>query len=275
MVLRRTSVPPRNCSREFVFSWIPILAAVFLCSVAFGQKPEFDFFPEFRNVFTVKVRADNPSVTNDEILERYASALKAEGVTDSEIARRTKLIATERPALESDYWNRYYSDPQSNFNRAPNAFLMEMVSGRIPGTALDYAMGSGRNSIYLVQQGWKVWGFDPADAAVALAQKRAKELGLTLNTAAARDSEYEFGKERFDLILFSWAMPFVPVQRVVDALKPGGMVVMEAAVDYVGRNGMLKMFDALKIVRYEIVRTKADFYERQEIEVLRLVAIKP
>jgi hypothetical protein len=53
------------------------------------------------------------------------------------------------------------------------------------------------------------------------------------------------------------------------------MVVMEAAVDYVGRNGMLKMFDALKIVRYEIVRTKADFYDRQEIEVLRMVAIKP
>lgn len=150
-----------------------------------------------------------------------------------------------------------------------------MVSGRTPGTALDYAMGAGRNSIYLAQQGWKVWGFDPVDAAVALAQKRAKELGLTLNTAAVWDSEYEFGNERFDLILFSWAMPFVPVQRVVDALKPGGMVVMEGAVDYVGRNGMLKMFDALKIIRYEIVRTKADFYERQEIDVLRMVAIKP
>ena len=39
---------------------------------------------------------------------------------------------------------------------------------------------------------------------------------------------------------------------------------MECAADYVGRNGMLKMFDALQITRYEIVRTKADWYNRIE-----------
>jgi integrase len=37
-----------------------------------------------------------------------------------------------------------------------------------------------------------VWGFDPADAGVALAQKRAKELRLTLQTAAVSDSEYDY-----------------------------------------------------------------------------------
>jgi protein-L-isoaspartate O-methyltransferase len=72
-----------------------------------------------------------------------------------------------------------------------------------------------------------VWGFDPAEAGVAIAQRQAKDLGLTLHTSAVRDSEYDFGKERFDLILFSWTMPFVPVQKVQDSLKPGGIVVME------------------------------------------------
>jgi SAM-dependent methyltransferase len=177
--------------------------------------------------------------------------------------------------LESDYWNRYYSDPESKFNRRPNGFLMEIAEGRPPGVALDYGMGSGRNAIYMAQLGWQVWGFDPADAAVALAQQRAKDLGLTLNTASVRDSEYEFGKERFDLILFSWSMPLIPVQRVVDSLKPGGIVVMEVAVDFVGRNEMLKMFDTLLIERYEIVRGKADFYDRQEVNLLRMVARKP
>jgi len=120
-----------------------------------------------------------------------------------------------------------------------------------------------------------VWGFDPADAGVALAQKRAKELGLTLHIEAVRDSEYDFGKERFDLVLFSWTMPLVPVQKVVDSLKPGGIVVMECGADFVGRNEMLHMFDALQIVRYEIVRAKSDFYDRRETDVLRLVARKP
>jgi SAM-dependent methyltransferase len=160
--------------------------------------------------------------------------------------------------LETDYWNRFYLDDKSNFSKAPNAFLVQVIQGKPPGAALDYAMGQGRNAIYLAGLGWRVSGFDPAGAAVAIAQTRAKELGLTLDTAAVRDSEYDFGKERFDLILFSWSMPLIPVKKVLDSLRPGGMVVMECAADYVGRNGMLKMFDDLQIVRYEIVRAKAD-----------------
>ncbi len=77
------------------------------------------------------------------------------------------------------------------------------------------------------------------------------------------------------MIVFSWSMPLVPVEKVVDALKPDGIIVMECATHFVGRNGMLKMFDALKIVHYEVVHTKADFDNRMETEVLRLIATKP
>ncbi len=255
-----------------------LVATLMHSTLAFGQKPEYDFYLEFRNSFTPKVRAENPSLllTNEEIVEKYAAKLKGEGVTESEIARRTRLIRTERPLLEADYWNRFYTDSNANFNKAPNGFLKQIVEGRPPGAALDYGMGQGRNAIYLASLGWEVWGFDPADAGVASAQKRAKELGLTLHTAAVSDSEYDFGKERFDLILFSWTMPLVPIEKVVDSLKPGGIVVMECGLDFVGgRNEMLHMFDALQIVKYEIVRAKSDFYDRRETDVLRLVARKP
>jgi hypothetical protein len=56
-------------------------------------------------------------------------------------------------------------------------------------------------------------------------------------------------KQRFDLILFSWAMPLIDVKRVVGSLKPGGFVVVDCAVDYVSRNGILKKFDDLRIER--------------------------
>lgn len=188
-------------------------------------------------------------------------------LTKAEAAGFEVLVTTDR--------NIGYLDDKSNFSREPNGFLVQVLQGRPTGAALDYAMGEGRNAIYLASLGWSVSGFDPADAAVAIAQKRAKELGLTLDTSAVRDSEYEFGKERFDLILFSWSMPLIPVEKVVDSLKPGGVIVMECATHFVGRNGMLKMFDALKIVRYEVVRAKADFDHRMETEVLRLIATKP
>lgn len=258
---------------------LAVLVTTLLCAVlGFGQKPEYDFYPEFRNSFTPKLRAENPSVllTNDEIAERYAAKLRSEGVAENEVTRRTKLIRTERNLLEADYWNRFYTDSNANFNKAPNSFLRQMVEGQRPGVALDYGMGEGRNAIYLASLGWQVWGFDPADAGIALAQKRAKKLGLTLHTAAVRDSEYEFGKERFDLVLFSWTMPLVPVQKVADSLKPGGIVVMECGADFLsGRNEMLHIFDPLQIIRYEIVRAKSDFYDRRDTDVLRMVARKP
>ena len=90
-----------------------------------------------------------------------------------------------------------------------------------------------------------------------------------------RDSEYEFGKDRFDLIVFSWTMPLVPVEKVLDALKPGGIVVMECGADFFDRNGMLRMFDALQIEFYEMARAKSDFYDRRDTDVLRMVAKKP
>jgi SAM-dependent methyltransferase len=249
----------KKCSRRSTEVFAVLVITLLYSVLASGQKPEYDFYPEFRNSFTPKLRAENPSqsLTNEQIAERYAAELKSEGVTETEIARRTRLLLTSRTLLEADYWNRYYLDSHSNFNRAPNGFLKQMVEGERPGVALDYGMGEGRNAIYLASLGWKVWGFDPADAGVALAQKRANELGLTLHTATVRDSEYDFGKERFDLVLFSWTMPLVPVQKVVDSLKPGGIVVMECGADFVsGRNEILHMFDPLQIVRYEIIRAK-------------------
>src|SRR5215471_14526686 len=138
-----------------------LLVATFLYSIlAFAQKPEYDFYREFRNSFVPKLRAETPSVTNEEILKRYAAKLTSEGVAESEIARRTKLIRTERNLLESDYWNRFYTNSNANFNKAPNGFLMQIVGKRQPGVALDYGMGEGRNAIYLASLGWQVWGFD-------------------------------------------------------------------------------------------------------------------
>ncbi len=257
--------------------WLGLALLAIAHGAAFSQKPEFEFFPEFRNVFTPAVRAEKPGVSNEEIVQRYAGSLRAKGVAEAEIARRVKLILTQPEALEIDVWNRVYAGPnaESEFNHAPNAFLMEVAAGRTPGSALDYAMGEGKNAIYLAQLGWDVSGFDQAEAAIVLARKRAAALKLNLKVSAVRDADYDFGKDRFDLILFSWSMPQVPVERVIDSLKPGGMVVMECAVNFVGRNGMLKMFDALQIKRYEIVRVKADWYNRLETDVVRMVAVKP
>lgn len=256
---------------------LALLFSMLSCSErAFAQKSEYEFYYEYRTVFSEQVQEKNHwSLTNEQVFEKYADKLRSEGVTEPEIARRLRLLRTEHAALEADFYSRYYLDTNANFSHAPNRFLMETVKGRQPGVALDYGMGQGRNSIYLAGIGWQVWGFDPAEGGVAIAQKQAKDLGLTLHTAAVRDSDYDFGKERFDLILFSWTMPLVPIQKVVDALKPGGIVVMECGTDFLpSRNAMLHLFDPLEIEHYEIVRDKSDWEGRRVVDIIRLVAKK-
>ena len=114
-----------------------LVVGMLICSaLAFGQKAEYDFYREFRNAFVPKLRAENPLVTKEEILQRYAARLKSEGVADSEVARQVRLIQNERDLLESDYWNRFYTNSQSNFSKAPNNFLVQTVEGLPTGAAL-------------------------------------------------------------------------------------------------------------------------------------------
>ena len=81
--------------------------------------------------------------------EVYAEELRKAGIPENEIARRLDLLRNHRPLLEADRWNRFYGDPKSQYNKAPNTFLTQVVHGMKPGVALDYAMGEGRNSLYL------------------------------------------------------------------------------------------------------------------------------
>lgn len=248
------------------------MAFVLLLTVGAGaQVKEFDFYPAFRTwLFTLSASERQPL---EAMLERYRQRLGTEGVADAEIARRAELIRTRRPDLEADFWNRFFTIDAPAFNTAPNEFLVSAVKDRKPGRALDVGMGEGRNALYLAKLGWQVTGFDPADKAVALAQERAKAMGLSIRTEVALDRNFDFGRDRWDLILLSW-MPANDPPRLIDALAPGGIVVIEGPLEWFGANGLLKSFEGLRVLYYEDVVSRSDFFQRQEIPVARLVAQK-
>ena len=191
-------------------------------------------------------------------------------------------------------WNYILTDSVARartLNEQPNALLVETVRSLKPGTALDADMGEGRNAIYLAQQGWQVTGVDVAEKALAYAQARAKKLGVPLNTAVADMAKYDWGTNKWDLIVLSYAGGRDYAERVRKALKPGGLVVLEAfhmdaaqkiqVVDgdyrvFFNTDELPKLYgDAgLKIVRYEEPTGTADF-TKQQVRLVKLVAQKP
>ena len=212
-----------------------------------------------------------PQDIRADALRHYEEYLASRGVSAAERAKHIKTIESEGRLLEVERWNRILTSEAPTFNTNPNAFLVEMTRDRPPGTALDVGMGQGRNAIYLAQQRWAVTGFDPADKAVAQAQATAAQLGLKLTTYVQGDDDFDFGTERWDLIVMTYVAVRPLVERVVRGLKPGGIVVVEGFHRDVTRNSSVggavvfdtnelpQLFSKLRVLRYEDVIAKTDF----------------
>jgi len=100
------------------------------------------------------------------------------------------------------------------------------------------------------------------------------------------DEEFDFGKERWDLVVLSYVGVRHLAHPVFDSLKPGGRVVVEGfhrdapKTNPIGggvvfdTNELLTLFNKLRILRYEDVQSVGDFGLR-ETRVVRLGAQKP
>lgn len=226
-----------------------------------------------------------PPEVQQQALRHYDAYLTALGVPADERAKQLKTIESEGRRLEVDRWNRILTSEKPAFNTQPNAFLVEMVQGRQPGAALDVGMGQGRNAIYLAQQGWTVTGFDPADKAVAQANATAAKLGVRLTTVIQGSEDFDFGQNRWDLVVLSYVTVRDIADRVIAALKPGGIVVIEGFHRDVTKqrpvgggvvfdsNELLTLFSRLRVLRYEDADATSDFGGAGS-RAVRLCAVK-
>jgi SAM-dependent methyltransferase len=222
---------------------------------------------------------------DDEVFKRYEAELRAQGKSATDAADTIATLKKLGDRAEVERWNQILTAAKPMFNTAPNAFLVEMTKALKPGRALDVGMGQGRNTIYLAQQGWDAVGFDPAERAVAAADAQAKSIGVKITTHVARAEDFDWGTNQWDLIVLSYVGGREFVDLVRRALRPGGMVVLEAfhrdatktrpvggAVVF-DSNELVKLYDGLRIVRYEDAAAVGDF-GLADTRVVRLAAIK-
>ena len=171
-----------------------------------------------------QAEAVNAKLRYNDALKRYREHLMAR-VPDPSAADRTIRLVMAHD--EGVLYNRVYASPP-DFNIRPNQLLVSAVEGVKPGRALDVGMGQGRNALFLAGKGWDVTGFDVADVGLKQAQQSASATGAKITTVHASDEEFDFGRERWDLIAIIYAIEKRSVHRVRDALRPGGLVVLEA-----------------------------------------------
>jgi len=245
--------------------------------------PDQQIYETFRAWISQQPRAVQEA---SDVLEQYRAKLVKEGASPSSADQQIRVINEQGNRLEVERWNQILTSQKPAFNTEPNAFLVRMVQGRKPGRALDVGMGQGRNAIFLATQGWNVTGFDPADRAVAAANQAAQARGVKLTTQIVGSETFDFGRNQWDLVVLSYVSFRDELQKIIDSLAPGGMVVVEGfhrdttLKRPVGggvvfdTNELLKLFAPLRVVQYEDVEGPTDFGVGEPNRLVRLAAVK-
>ncbi|MFO8011573.1 MAG: class I SAM-dependent methyltransferase [Dehalococcoidia bacterium] len=110
----------------------------------------------------------------------------------------------------------------------PASFLVENLALLPRGRALDVAMGSGRNAIYLAQNGFLVEGIDVSPELVDEARARAGEAGVSVSARVEDLERIPFIEEEiYDLVICFNYLQRSLIPQLKNWMKPGGMVVYE------------------------------------------------
>ena len=250
-----------------------VIAILAVAAVPPPLAPEMDEFLAWYKTY-------QGSYMPPEVFKAYRQELGRLDFSTEEIARRMallqKTVSVMPPQFTALHFDHIYSQAVPPFRNEANQLLVRIVGGLKPGEALDVAMGQGRNSLYLAGNGWKVTGYDLSEHGLAQAQEAAGKAGLTLKTVRASHEEFDYGKERWDLIVQTYAFTNLSDgayrRRVIDALKPGGVLLIEG---FGGgpKNAFLEGFKELRVLYYESGEDVAD-WGMQKAPLLRFVGRK-
>ncbi len=130
-------------------------------------------------------------------------------------------------------WDQRYSEEGFAFGTDPNDFLREQAVAIKGPRVLCLGEGEGRNAVWLAEQGHEVSAVDASSVGMSKAQALAAERGVSISTHVADLADFDLGEDCWDGIVSIFCHLPEPLRkqvhrRAVKALKPGGVILLEA-----------------------------------------------
>jgi tellurite methyltransferase len=123
------------------------------------------------------------------------------------------------------YWDERHHNGTAG---APEPTLVEMLPLMPRGLTLDIAAGLGRNAIALAEAGMRVIAADYSERAATGLHVIARERMLAIGPVIADLEEgWPFRSASFELVVNICFLNRALVPRLIEALKPGGMIFFD------------------------------------------------
>lgn len=134
--------------------------------------------------------------------------------------------------MNQDFWNERYSAESYAYGTEPNRFFREKLDEyNLQGRVLFPAEGEGRNAVWAAQQGIEAVAFDISNEGRNKALQLAGQKGVNIQYEVGDFLQMDLGT--FDAIVLIYAHFPQPLRtqlhaRFVEALRPGGLIILEA-----------------------------------------------
>jgi SAM-dependent methyltransferase len=132
-----------------------------------------------------------------------------------------------------NFWDERYALKEFVYGKEANEFLSVQLPAIGRGKLLLPCEGEGRNAVYAATQMWEVDAFDQSEQGKSKCDALSRERKVQVNYRIADAMEFDYGKEQYDVIELIYTH-FPPETRAsihskcIDALKPGGVILLEA-----------------------------------------------
>jgi len=194
------------------------------------------------------------------------------------------------------FWDERYETDHYVYGKEPNAFFAKELSEIPPGKILLPGEGEGRNAVFAALKGWTVDAFDQSNVGAEKAHRLAENAGVKIKYQVCEINDYPFEKHHYNVValIFFHAPPATRRKlhsSVQEALKPGGLVILEAFhISQLGNNtggpqslemlfdkdtilGDFSSLETILIQEYRINQDEGPFHQG-EANVIRYIGVK-
>jgi SAM-dependent methyltransferase len=121
-------------------------------------------------------------------------------------------------------WDERYRTGDYPTQPEPTPELRRFVDVFPDGRALDVATGSGRNALFLAEQGYDVHAVDSSEEGLAIARENAAERDLDVEFERADVTEYDFPDGAYDVVTVTYFRTLDALADLKAALAPDGVL---------------------------------------------------